>query len=177
MTQATKRPAGDEHWIEAARKAAKHSLCVRDQVGAAIVDASNRRVTTGYNGPPAGFDHEDEPCTTWCARSQSLPRPLAAVNPDGTVTALPFIDYTPCPGYTDCPSLHAEANALMLSESDARVGGTLYVTSHVCFPCAKLVANSGIARVVVAPSHDAAHRQSGHGYAFLDRCGVKVDIR
>lgn len=174
MISVVDRPTWDEHWIEAARNAARRSLCSRDQVGAVIVGPTNRVVATGHNNPPAGFDHDEQPCTVWCARAQKT-----GIGKVSTVDNVILIDYDEPldPGYTDCPSLHAEANALMWCGRDAREGGTLYVTSHVCFSCAKLVANSGIVRVVVAPRDAAAHRSPHTGYAFLDKCGVKVDIR
>lgn len=176
MISVVDRPTWDEHWIEAARNAARRSLCSRDQVGAVIVGHTNRVVATGHNNPPAGFDHDEQPCTVWCARAQKIEtsNDLVLERPGGIAT-LPY-GPTLDPGYTDCPSLHAEANALMWCGRDARESGTLYVTSHVCFSCAKLVANSGIVRVVVAPRDAAAHRSPHTGYAFLDKCGVRVEI-
>lgn len=80
------------------------------------------------------------------------------------------------PGYADCPSLHAEANALSVCDRSQREGGTIYVTSAVCFNCAKLVANSGLARVVVgASATEHAHRQPEASYEFLRSCGLTVD--
>lgn len=78
--------------------------------------------------------------------------------------------------YTDCPALHAEANALMRGDRVAREGGTIYVTSHVCMGCAKLIANSGLRDVVVAAQHDGAHREPEKVYRFLDQCGISVMI-
>ena len=80
------------------------------------------------------------------------------------------------PDYNDCPALHAEANAISVCDYAARQHGTLYVTSHVCFGCAKLIANSGIARLVVAPDDEAAWRRPDLSYDLLLRCGLKVDI-
>jgi len=77
-------------------------------------------------------------------------------------------DVSPC--YDDCFTIHAEANALLVCDRTAREGGTLYVSSHVCFQCAKLVANSGVRRVVVRHSGDAAHRSPARSYEFLRGC-------
>jgi dCMP deaminase len=145
--------------MEAARNAARRSLCSRDQVGAVIVNTENEAIATGYNGPPRNFEHQEQPCTVWCARA-------------GKATENQPMD----PGHTDCPSLHAEANALLKAAKYARVGGTLYVTSHVCVNCAKLVANSGIARVVVDPRFPASHRNAETGYSLMRTCGVAVEI-
>ena len=153
----TIRPSWDEYWVSMAHRVPDRSLCSRAHVGAVIVDVHNESVSTGWNGPPRGFPHENKPCLSWCARAQ---------------TDVADMD----PGYTDCPALHAEANALMMSEKSARRGGTIYVTSHVCFTCAKLIANSGLSRVVVAPDGEASWRTPKRGYVFLETCGVMVDI-
>lgn len=78
--------------------------------------------------------------------------------------------------YSDCPSLHAEANALMRGDRNAREGGTIYVTSHVCMGCAKLIANSGLTDVVVRPRAADVHREPEKVYRFLDQCGITVMI-
>lgn len=81
---------------------------------------------------------------------------------------------SPC--YDDCMSLHAEQNALMFSDRRLRVDGTIYVTSHVCFGCAKLVANSGLSTVAVPADTtlEAAHRKPERSYEFLESCGIEV---
>jgi dCMP deaminase len=156
MTITAEHPTWDEYWVNQAYGAARKSLCARDQVGAVIVDRDNHIVSTGWNGPPRGFDHREQPCTAWCARAQN------GVELD--------------PGYTDCPSLHAEANALLMSDPLRRKEGTLYVTSHMCFTCSKSVANAQLARLVVSPRHEAGHRTPERGYALLRMIGMKVEI-
>lgn len=156
MPSTRERPSWDEVWLAVAQDVAERSLCERDRVGAVIVDYRNRIVATGYNNPAEGFQHRDQGCTAWCAR---------AVDGGGDAE------------YSTCPSLHAEANALMVGERSVREGGTIYVTSHVCFTCAKLIANSGLARVVVEPHFRAAHRPWQSGYTLLENCGIKVEIK
>jgi dCMP deaminase len=157
MPSAT-RPSWDQTRVEMALAIARRSLCSRDQVGAVIVDAGNKVIGEGYNGPPANFSrtHPDAHCHSWCARGSDGEPPLS--------------------DYSDCPSLHAEANALMMSDRSLRSGGTIYVTSNVCFTCAKLVANSGLARVVVLVRYEHQHRNSASSYEFLRRCGLTVEI-
>lgn len=161
MTDLGLRPSWDTTWLEVARSVARRSLCDRDRVGAVIVDYRNRIVSTGYNNPPADFNHHGRSCKTWCARGGADPL---------TTVDLRKMDYS------DCPSLHAEANALMVCDRVVREGGTIYITSHVCFTCAKLIANSGLSRVVVQPQHSATHRDSPTGYVFLERCGLTVEV-
>lgn len=166
------RPSWDAVWLDVADVVATRSLCDRDQVGSVIVDYRNRIISTGYNGSPEGFVHHGRSCRTWCARAaqhEDVEYEIRAV--DGTI-----VREVPAPDYSDCPSLHAEANALMVCDRTVREGGTIYVTSHVCFTCAKLIANSGLERVVVRPRHPATHRDSPTGYVFLERCGIVVEV-
>jgi dCMP deaminase len=146
----------DTTWLRVAEVMSHRSLCVRARVGAVIVDPSNRIISTGYNGPPAGFEHHDQPCTKWCERSR-------------TTSVL-------AEDYADCPSLHAEANALSVCDRTAREGGTIYITSDVCLNCAKLIANSGLNRVVVASSDQHSYRNPERSYDMLRACGLVVTV-
>lgn len=60
-----------------------------------------------------------------------------------------------------CVSLHAEANALVVCDRTQRELGTIYTTSIPCYDCAKLIANSGLARVV--------YLETGRGLERLER--------
>lgn len=153
------RATWDETWLEVAATVAKRSLCVRDQVGAVIVSSTNRIVDTGYNGAPAGFPWSgDTGCDGWCQRGRLG---LSAANSD--------------PVYDDCPALHAEANALMFSDREKRIGGTIYVSSGTCGGCAKLTANSGLRRAVYL-TRNAERRASSKWYEFMRQCGLIVDV-
>lgn len=148
--------------MSVARAVAQRSLCERDRVGAVVVSTSNRLLETGYNGPPTGFKTDGVGCGSWCSRKQ-------ATEFGATLSV----------EYTDCPSLHAEANALMRGDRSAREGGTIYITSGVCWGCAKLIANSGLALVVIdavtlIPPNAHKHRHADKSYEFLERCGITV---
>lgn len=153
------RPSWDETRIAMARELAKRSLCTRDRVGAIIVDRENKVIGEGYNGPSKLFEHADEPCTAWCQRT--INAKLDPING-------PYKDYS------DCPALHAEANALMMSDRSLRIGGMIYISSHPCMPCAKLISNSGLTGVFVG--HDGAHeyRRDGGVYGYLMNLGIRV---
>lgn len=79
--------------------------------------------------------------------------------------------------YANCPSLHAEANALSVCDRVQRELGTIYVTSIPCMDCAKLIANSGLTRLVyrLTPRGKAREdRLDESPLAFLANCGIKV---
>jgi Deoxycytidylate deaminase len=153
----SQRPSWDETWLTVAHAVARRSLCVRDRVGAIIVTERNRVVATGYNNPAAGFPHGDLTCDRWCKRATSAQLSLDR-------------------DYADCVSLHAEANALSVCERNVRERGTIYVTSEVCWSCAKLIANSGLARVVINTTRENAHRNAERSYDHLADCGIEVSV-
>jgi dCMP deaminase len=141
--------------MSVAQVIAHRSLCVRARVGAVIVDTTNRVVAVSYNGPPTGFEHGDLPCTEWCERARHGPNEPTH--------------------YDDCPSLHAEANALSVCDRSLREGGTIYVTTHVCIGCGKLIANSGLKHLVIPAVIDGGeHREAERTYTYLRSIGVQV---
>lgn len=157
------RPSWDETRIRQALILAERSLCSRAKVGAIITDLSGRIVGEGLNGPPKGFKHELKPCSIWCRRA--LPPPEGEENSSLSLE------------YDDCYAVHAEADALLNSDRERRQGGTIFVTSHICFGCAKLIASSGLARVYVSTSGRAdAHRNPVASYQFLADTGLIINI-
>jgi diaminohydroxyphosphoribosylaminopyrimidine deaminase/5-amino-6-(5-phosphoribosylamino)uracil reductase len=86
-------------------------------------------------------------------------------------------------GYHQCfGHAHAEANAIAsVRDRTALHGSTIYVTLEPCAhhgktpPCADLLINSGIARVVVG-CLDPFEKVSGSGIAKLQAAGLKVDL-
>jgi dCMP deaminase len=167
------RPTWDETWMNVAEVIKLRARCSRAQVGAVIVDVTNRIVATGYNGPPAGWRgmiahmHPDDipsdwydNCVHWCQRSREGPTPE-------TIRS-----------YEDCPMIHAETNALSFCDRRHREGGTMYVTSPTCVACAKGVANSGLARVVMRNDGDRKYRVGDgiNGVEFMRGCGLTVKV-
>lgn len=165
------RPNWDETWMAVATAMSKRSRCVNRQVGAVIVTKENRPMAVGYNGPPAKFDkteviihfasvdvvsdHANRGCEAFCPRGGS--------NDRGTA-------------YSNCVSVHAEANALLFADRRDYEGGTIYVTNPCCWECSKLVANSGVSRVVFRVSEADKHADIDKPLSFLRECGILVDI-
>lgn len=150
------RPTWDQVWMATAEAVSRRSLCSGRQVGAAIVGPTNRYLVVGYNGPPAGFDHDNLPCEAWCERRTA---------------------HVAGRSYSDCPSVHAETNALSQADRHLIEGGTLYVTSSCCWDCGKVVANSGVSRVVMRIDWARdQHREPMTTINFLTDCGVAVDV-
>jgi dCMP deaminase len=101
------------------------STCSKRQYFSVIIAPNKRLLSQGYNGSPPGYDHcNDGHC----------PR-LAENSPAGS-------------SYDNCIANHAEANALLWCDTTQRQGATLIVNGPPCFSCAKLIASSGITRVI-----------------------------
>jgi dCMP deaminase len=138
-----------------AETVAKRARCSRATIGAVIVDHNNRVCATGYNGPASGYPEKGE-CINWCPRAKGS-APLDNL-------------------YDECPSIHAEGNALLYVDRSSVEGGTIYVTAPPCMQCAKLISNSGLKRVVCISNEKDAHRKPETVIAFLNKCGITVDV-
>jgi dCMP deaminase len=112
------RSSWDEYFMAIASVVATRSTCDRKHVGAVIV-RDKMLLTTGYNGSIRGLPHCDD---------------VGHLMQDGHCIR----------------TVHAEANAIAQA---ARNGirleeGSIYVTASPCFGCFKLIANSGLKRIV-----------------------------
>jgi len=105
-----------------AHAVSRRSDCSRDKVGSVVVKARRVRAT-GYNGAPAG--------TPGC---DSCPRKTSNVQPGSS--------------YDNCVALHAEQNAIIYCDREDLQDATIYVTREPCYACSKLIAGSGISKVV-----------------------------
>jgi len=145
------RPTWDKTWMDVAAIIGQRSLCDLAKVGAVIVTRDNRVASAGYNGPAPGLRIRQD-CHVWCPRGSS----------PGSGSA--------------CMALHAEANALMRADWTEIQGGTIYSSAATCENCAKLVAGSGIARLVhcVLNERDRA-RDPGKVEKYLALCNVRTE--
>jgi dCMP deaminase len=113
-----KRASWDEYFMAIAREVATRSTCDRKHVGAVIV-RDKMILTTGYNGSIRGLGHCDDD---------------GHMMEDGHCVR----------------TVHAEANAIVqAARNGVRLDqGSIYVTASPCFGCFKLIANSGLSRIV-----------------------------
>ena len=105
------------YFMNIARQVSSRSTCPRKHVGAVIV-RDKTILSTGYNGSIRGLPH----CSD-----------VGCVIEDGHCVS----------------TVHAEANAIIQAAKNgvAIDGAELYTTASPCWPCFKLIANSGIKRV------------------------------
>lgn len=155
------RPTWDEVWLSLTDLMATRSRCPSG-AGAVIVDPQQRVVSTGYAGPPAGYQlpaapAPDTSCIVYCQRAMKQ-------------------DHQKDPAYLDCPSAHAEANAIASGDRSRMESGTIYVSSVPCWGCAKLISNCGVSRVVWQATDMDEYRPLQVVVEYLGQCGLQVDV-
>lgn len=113
-----KRASWDEYFMNIAREVSRRSTCDRKFVGAVVV-RDKTILSTGYNGSIRGMPHCDE------------------VGHD--------MENNHC-----VATIHAETNAVLQAARNgvAIDGATVYTTASPCWNCFKMLANSGIRRIV-----------------------------
>jgi dCMP deaminase len=113
-----RRATWDEYFMAIAREVATRSTCDRKHVGAVIV-RDKLILATGYNGSVRGLGHCDDE---------------GHLIEDGHCVR----------------TIHAEANAIVqAARNGVRIDAAeIYVTASPCFGCFKLIANSGLKRIV-----------------------------
>src|SRR6478609_6083915 len=112
------RSSWDQYFMDIARQVATRATCDRKHVGAVLV-RDRIILSTGYNGSIRGMPHCDE---------------VGHQMENGHCVA----------------TIHAEANAILqAARNGVRIeGADIYTTASPCWPCFKLIANTGIKRVV-----------------------------
>jgi len=125
------RPSKDEYFMRMAFLVSTRATCLRRKVGAVVVKEGHV-LSTGYNGAPKNMDHCDK---AGCIR-ESMGVPTGE-------------------RHELCRGLHAEQNAIIqaaffgvsINES------VMYITTHPCTVCAKMVVNSGVMEVVYSDDY------------------------
>ena len=138
----------DETYMGTAMLHARLSKAIRAQVGAVLV-TSQGVTLTGYNGTPVGLSNE---CETVVKAS------LPYLFEDRLVTKPEVI--------------HAELNCILKAarEGVSCIGATMYVTLSPCVPCAAMMIQAGVKRLV----YKDMYRDQG-GIELLQRGNVMVE--
>jgi len=148
------RPSWDAIWMSFADSIARRSKCSRAQVGSVLVSGDQSVLSASYNGPPPNYPAEGS-CVSWCPRARGE---------GGTGSS-----------YDNCPSVHAEVNAIARADHSRISGATVYTNRSTCYGCAKTLAAAGVVRVVHRVTNDDLHRDPDAVEEFLRTCGVVVE--
>lgn len=140
----------EKKWLEACIYLAQSfSTCSKRQYAAVILAPNKRVIGFGYNGSPPGMGH----CVDGhCPRAQ-----------EGSKNGSE---------YDNCIAQHAEAGALLWSDPSMRTGSTIIVNGPPCMGCAKLIASSGVARVIYL--EDSSYAQWQDVKKFLYSAGIQT---
>ncbi|CAI5743377.1 unnamed protein product [Hyaloperonospora brassicae] len=138
----------DDYFMSVAFLSAMRSKDPSTQVGACIVNPERKIVGIGYNGFPNGCGDDELP---W-ARESETNLPLD--------TKYPYV-------------CHAEMNAILNKNSTDVKGCTMYVALFPCNECAKLIIQSGIARVVYCSDKYKQDWKFVASRRLLDMAGVQ----
>jgi dCMP deaminase len=112
------RKSWDAYFMDIAREVASRATCDRKHVGCVLVK-DKYLIATGYNGSVAGLPHCDE------------------------------VGHMMVNGHCERTS-HAEANAIVQAAKHgvSTDGATAYITASPCWTCFKLLASTGVRRIV-----------------------------
>ena len=135
----------DEYFMGVALLAAERSKDPSTQVGACIVDESNRILSTGYNGFPQGCSDDEFPWNRDEAEGE---------------TKYPYV-------------VHAELNAVLNAQGKSLIGAKLYVGLFPCNECAKAIIQSGIREVVYLSNKYDGEPNVEQSKKMLTAAGVK----
>ncbi len=119
-------PARDDFYMGEAFLIASKSKDPNTQVGAVLISAKNKPISTGYNGPPSTMKDEE---VNWARPDKNSADPLEKAG------KYPYM-------------IHAEDNAIKHAKGKKLRGATVYVTAAPCGSCMLDIADAGIARVV-----------------------------
>lgn len=139
------RISWDEYFMSIAKLSAKRSKDPSTQVGACIVDSSNKVVSIGYNGMPRGLDDN---FLSW-NKGEDLDSKYLYV-------------------------CHAEFNAILNTRDGSRLNGCkIYVTLFPCNECAKAIIQTGIKEVIYLDDKYASSVETRASKKMFDLANVK----
>ena len=137
----------DEYFMGIALLSAKRSKDPSTQVGACIVNNSNKIVSLGYNGLPVGCSDDDFP---WDREAD-----------DENDTKYPYV-------------CHAELNAILNNRSGNLENCKIYVPLFPCNECAKAIIQSGIKEVIYLSDKYAQNPKFKASRRLLETAGITL---
>jgi len=172
----------DEIMLKTAELWAEQSYCKRRKVGC-VIAKDNRIVSIGYNGTLPGTPNECEGQFINCPNcGKKITSKELQANPVGPYKYTYIcdcgldiesdIDYlTSLPLVTNDLTLHAEQNALSFCTKNGIPTNdcTIYITTSPCEHCSKLLAASGIVKVVYRDEYKITK-----GLDLLKSLGIEV---
>lgn len=144
----------NEFFMTVANMAKMQSTCASVHVGA-VITKDNRIISFGYNGVPQHNTHCNE---IFDSTQMSNPQYRAKHH-----------------DFSELNEVHAEINAIVFAwKNESNLdGSTMYVTTFPCHNCAKVIAISGIKRVVYQDAYDLEDPKPI--IDFLSKNGVEVE--
>ncbi len=139
----------DEYFMAIAKLSACRSKDPNTQVGACIVDSSNRILSIGYNGAPNGFADNIFP---WDREGSIIDTKYAYV-------------------------CHAEMNAILNYRGSRKdlENAKIYVDLFPCNECAKLIIQSGIKEVIYLSDKYKDTDEVKVSKILFEECGVSYN--
>jgi dCMP deaminase len=170
----------DNYFINIAETVASKSSCLRRQVGCVVV-RDKHILSTGYNGPPTGLAHCEDPRCKTCGGSGESRNTSSEVlatfcrTCNGTGLILTSMSDKHClrifngvksgsDSIHNCRGVHAEANAIIqaakhgVSIKDA----VLYCINKPCFTCSKMLLNAGVKTIYYKDDYLDQHEILNH---------------
>lgn len=136
----------DDYFMGVALLAAQRSKDPSTQVGACIVDETNRILSTGYNGFPKGCSDDAFPWNRNEAEGE---------------TKYPFV-------------VHAELNAILNNRGKSLADSKIYVALFPCHECAKAIIQAGISEVIYLSDKYKDTVSDANSRRMLESAGVKL---
>jgi len=173
----------DEYFINIAEAVSKKSHCLSHQFGCVIV--KNKQIlSTGFNGPPAGYSHCDDESTRVNLHVKYT-EDTGDMRDKGalfTTTICPrkMLGFGSSDGLQYCSATHAELNAILQAARNgtSTIDSSLYCSfaNTPCRECAKAIVNAGILKVYLkGPSCGVYDKKGIIGLDILKKCNISVE--
>ena len=145
----------DRYWLRVCNIIAENTKCLSTKIGVVVVKNGKYILSTGYNGPPTGCPHCDDPSyrsRLFSIREKDLNGYPALFDVAPELCPRQSLGFKSGEGIEYCQAAHAERNAVTIAArlGHSLEGATMYMNCGIpCFECAKTIVNAGIKEVVV----------------------------